>query len=155
MRRCAGIIARISKSACAACWPPRPHRDRSAAAATTAISAAARTGAPDRVRDSRIFGKSQVRAARASRRARSFAVSAPGCRKLTTQINIDGDPYLWDDFAFATRDGLVPAVKQAEGAEGKRYGVEGQFALIDFDFTLFDDRDNLPGAEVERVRAEA
>ena len=37
-----------------------------------------------------------------------FFVSAPGYRKLTTQINIDGDPYLWDDFAFATRDGLVP-----------------------------------------------
>ncbi|CAE6841463.1 catechol 1,2-dioxygenase [Paraburkholderia nemoris] len=84
-----------------------------------------------------------------------FFVSAPGCRKLTTQINIDGDPYLWDDFAFATRDGLVPAVKQAEGAEGKPYGVEGQFALIDFDFTLFKERDNLPGAEIDRLRAEA
>jgi catechol 1,2-dioxygenase len=33
--------------------------------------------------------------------------------------------------------------------------VEGQFALIDFNFTLFKERDNLPGAEVERVRAEA
>jgi catechol 1,2-dioxygenase len=84
-----------------------------------------------------------------------FFVSAPGFRKLTTQINIDGDPYLWDDFAFATRDGLVPPVKKAEGAEGKPYGVDGNFALIDFDFTLFRERDNLPGAEVERVRAEA
>jgi catechol 1,2-dioxygenase len=84
-----------------------------------------------------------------------FFISAPGFRKLTTQINIDGDPYLWDDFAFATRDGLVPAVKQAEGADGKPYGVEGNFAMIDFDFTLFKERDNLPGAEVERVRAEA
>lgn len=84
-----------------------------------------------------------------------FFVTAPGHRHLTTQINIDGDPYLWDDFAFATRDGLVPAVKQAEGAEGKPYGVDGNFALIDFDFTLFKDRDNLPDAEVERLRAEA
>jgi catechol 1,2-dioxygenase len=84
-----------------------------------------------------------------------FFVSAPGHRKLTTQINIDGDPYLWDDFAFATRDGLVPAVKKAEGAEGKPYGVEGNFSLIDFDFTLLKDRANLPSAEVERIRAEA
>jgi catechol 1,2-dioxygenase len=37
-----------------------------------------------------------------------FFVSAPDCRKLTTQINFEGDPYLWDDFAFATREGLVP-----------------------------------------------
>ncbi|KMY86455.1 Catechol 1,2-dioxygenase [Candidatus Paraburkholderia calva] len=42
-----------------------------------------------------------------------FFVSAPGHRKLTTQINIDGDPYLWDDFAFATREGLVPELKKA------------------------------------------
>jgi catechol 1,2-dioxygenase len=84
-----------------------------------------------------------------------FFVSAPGYRKLTTQINIEGDPYLWDDFAFATRDGLVPELKKAEGAQGKPYGVEGNFALIDFDFTLFSERDGVPGTEVERVRAEA
>jgi catechol 1,2-dioxygenase len=84
-----------------------------------------------------------------------FFVSAPGYRKLTTQINIDGDPYLWDDFAFATRDGLVPELKRAEGTEGKPYGVEGQFVLIDFDFTLFKDRDDVKSTEVERVRAGA
>jgi catechol 1,2-dioxygenase len=84
-----------------------------------------------------------------------FFISAPGFRKLTTQINIEGDPYLWDDFAFATRDGLVPALKKAEGDAGKPYGVDGNFALIDFDFTLFKERDSVPGAEVERVRAQA
>jgi len=82
-----------------------------------------------------------------------FFVSAPGFRKLTTQINIDGDPYLWDDFAFATREGLVPAVKQEEGATGKPYGVDGQFSLIDFDFSLVKDRTDVPTSEVERVRA--
>ncbi|MFP3551502.1 catechol 1,2-dioxygenase [Paraburkholderia sp. SIMBA_049] len=82
-----------------------------------------------------------------------FFVSAPGYRKLTTQINIEGDPYLWDDFAFATREGLVPAVKKEEGATGKPYGIDGQFALIDFDFSLVKDRDNVPTSEVERVRA--
>ncbi|BCG00970.1 catechol 1,2-dioxygenase [Paraburkholderia sp. PGU19] len=82
-----------------------------------------------------------------------FFVSAPGYRKLTTQINIEGDPYLWDDFAFATREGLVPAVRKEEGATGKPYGIEGQFALIDFDFSLVKDRNNVPTSEVERVRA--
>ena len=84
-----------------------------------------------------------------------FFVSAPGYRKLTTQINIDGDPYLWDDFAFATRDGLVPEVKKAEGTAGRQYGIDGRFALIDFDFTLFRVRDSVPTTEVERVRATA
>ena len=37
-----------------------------------------------------------------------FFVEAPGFRKLTTQINFAGDEYLHDDFAFATRDGLIP-----------------------------------------------
>jgi catechol 1,2-dioxygenase len=82
-----------------------------------------------------------------------FFVSAAGFRKLTTQINIDGDPYLWDDFAFATREGLVPELKKAEGAQGKPYDVEGPFMLIDFDFTLTKERQGVPGTEVERVRA--
>ena len=46
-----------------------------------------------------------------------FFVAAPGYRKLTTQINIDGDAYLHDDFAFATRDGLIP-----RGAPGRGRG---------------------------------
>ncbi len=29
-----------------------------------------------------------------------YFISAPGYRKLTTQFNIEGDQYLWDDFAF-------------------------------------------------------
>jgi catechol 1,2-dioxygenase len=82
-----------------------------------------------------------------------FFVSAPGHRKLTTQINIEGDPYLWDDFAFATRDGLVPAVRKEEGAAGKAYDINGQFALIDFDFSLIKEREAVPSSEVERVRA--
>jgi catechol 1,2-dioxygenase len=84
-----------------------------------------------------------------------FFVSAPGHRKLTTQINIDGDPYLWDDFAFATRDGLVPEVKHGGAGGGKQYGVSGEFALIDFDFTLFKHRENLQDPDVERPRAAA
>ncbi|WP_053572807.1 catechol 1,2-dioxygenase [Caballeronia cordobensis] len=82
-----------------------------------------------------------------------FFVSSPGFRKLTTQINIEGDPYLWDDFAFATREGLVPELKKAEGALGESYGIKGNFALIDFDFTLVKERADVPPTEVERVRA--
>ncbi|GAB2896917.1 catechol 1,2-dioxygenase [Paraburkholderia jirisanensis] len=82
-----------------------------------------------------------------------FFVSAAGFRKLTTQINIEGDPYLWDDFAFATRDGLVPQLKQEEGAAGKPYGITGQFSLIDFDFVLVRERSDIPTSEVQRVRA--
>ncbi|MBN4841776.1 SEL1-like repeat protein [Citrobacter braakii] len=33
---------------------------------------------------------------------------------MTTQINIENDPHLWDDFAFGTREGLVPAVKKID-----------------------------------------
>ena len=33
-----------------------------------------------------------------------FFISAPGHRHLTTQINLSDDPYLHDDFAYATRD---------------------------------------------------
>ncbi len=44
-----------------------------------------------------------------------FFISAPGYRHLTTQINLSGDQYLWDDFAHATRDGLVGEVVFREG----------------------------------------
>ncbi|MGS0891828.1 catechol 1,2-dioxygenase [Burkholderia stagnalis] len=84
-----------------------------------------------------------------------FFVSADGYRKLTTQINIADDPHIWDDFAFATREGLIPEIKQAEGAQGKPYGIDGQFALIDFDFTLLKDQQNVPASDVERLRAQA
>ena len=40
-----------------------------------------------------------------------FFISAPGYRHLTTQINLSGDEYLWDDFAYATRDGLVGDIR--------------------------------------------
>ena len=45
-----------------------------------------------------------------------FFVTAEGQRKLTTQININGDEYLWDDFAFASREGLVPTVNEVSDA---------------------------------------
>ncbi len=66
-----------------------------------------------------------------------FFISAPGHRHLTTQINLSGDKYLWDDFAYATRDGLVGDIRFNEDAEAARArGVEGRFAEVDFDFQL-------------------
>lgn len=66
-----------------------------------------------------------------------FFISASGHRHLTTQINLDGDQYLWDDFAYATRDGLVGKVNFVEDAAGaKACGIEGRFAEVEFDFQL-------------------
>ncbi|WP_449433654.1 catechol 1,2-dioxygenase [Pseudomonas putida] len=67
-----------------------------------------------------------------------FFISAPGHRHLTTQINFEGDKYLWDDFAYATRDGLIGELRFVEGAAPARdRGVQGdRFAELEFDFTL-------------------
>jgi catechol 1,2-dioxygenase len=68
-----------------------------------------------------------------------FFVSAPGHRHLTTQINIAGDPYLYEDFAQATRDGLIPDVVKHESAEDIReQGLNTPYSEIAFDFVLHD-----------------
>lgn len=74
-----------------------------------------------------------------------FFVSADGYRHLTTQINIDGDPYLHDDFAYATRDDLIPPVARHTDAEAiHAQGLNAPYSEISFDFVL------LP-AETEEV----
>lgn len=85
-----------------------------------------------------------------------FFVTAEGHRRLTTQINIDGDAYLWDDFAFASREGLVPGVvRVSDQQELARREVKQPFASIDFDFRMVADAANVPSAEVGRTRAAA
>ena len=85
-----------------------------------------------------------------------FFVSAPGHRKLTTQINIDGDAYLHDDFAFATRDGLIPVVHRVDDpAEIHARGLNAPFAQITFDFILNREAEYAPGTVVQRAHAEA
>ncbi|WP_144098378.1 dioxygenase [Croceicoccus sediminis] len=54
-----------------------------------------------------------------------FFIEAPGYRTLTTQINFGDDPFARDDFAFGTRDGLLPVPE--------RDGID---AGIVFDFSL-------------------
>jgi catechol 1,2-dioxygenase len=85
-----------------------------------------------------------------------FFVSAPNHRKLTTQINIDGDEYLWDDFAFASRPGLVPPVNRVDDPsqlDARR--VDKPFASIDFDFHLYHETAAAPTTLVDRPRAAA
>jgi catechol 1,2-dioxygenase len=66
-----------------------------------------------------------------------FFVSAPGYRQLTTQINIANDQYLHDDFAFGTREGLIPEIRRsAEPAAIHARGLNAPFAEITFDFVL-------------------
>jgi catechol 1,2-dioxygenase len=85
-----------------------------------------------------------------------FFVSAPGYRKLTTQINIDGDAYLYDDFAFATRDGLIPEVRRStDPAVIQARGLNAPFAEITFDFTLHPEIATAPNTAVTRAHAEA
>jgi catechol 1,2-dioxygenase len=85
-----------------------------------------------------------------------FFISAEGQRKLTTQINIDGDEYLWDDFAFASRDGLVPAIRKVDDAAtiaAKK--LSAPYSSIDFDFRLYSENQRAPEAEVDRIRVAA
>lgn len=44
-----------------------------------------------------------------------FFVDADGYRHLTTQINIADDPLVNDDFAFGTREGLIPDIVRKDG----------------------------------------
>lgn len=54
-----------------------------------------------------------------------FFIEAPGHRTLTTQINFGDDPFAADDFAFATREGLLPVPNR-----------QGDSAYIAFDFAV-------------------
>lgn len=83
-----------------------------------------------------------------------FFISAPAHRHLTTQINLAGDQYLHDDFAYATRDELIADIRFVDDAsQAKARGVEGRFAEIDFDFVLQPAAE--PTAEERRERARA
>lgn len=66
-----------------------------------------------------------------------FFVTAPGHRVLTTQINIDGDPYLHDDFAYATRDDLIPpVVRHEDPADIHAASLNAPYSEIVFDFAM-------------------
>ncbi len=70
-----------------------------------------------------------------------FFVEARGYRTLTTQINFGDDPFAADDFAFGTREGLLPMPHR-----------QGETAYVDFDIQL--QRAQSPEDEVfsQRIR---
>ena len=69
---------------------------------------------------------------------------------------LQGDQYLWDDFAFATREGLVAtAVDVTDEAEIAKRGLKGPFKHIQFNIVLQKDQAGVPSTEVERRRASA
>lgn len=84
-----------------------------------------------------------------------FLVAAPGQRLLTTQVNLPGDTYIDDDFAFATRDGLVVTLEPGTPAQGyESLGVSGPFTRVRFDFTLqraLHEDESKPLARMARV----
>jgi catechol 1,2-dioxygenase len=85
-----------------------------------------------------------------------FFVSGPGFRHLTTQVNIDGDPYLHDDFAYATRRELIPAVKRINDPRAiQDERLSGPFTEIEFDFVLTPAADATEANISVRQRAEA
>lgn len=71
-----------------------------------------------------------------------FFVEAPGYRTLTTQINFGDDPFAADDFAFATREGLLPVPEHRDGN-----------AYVSFDFELQKATSDLDAQFSARVRA--
>ena len=73
-----------------------------------------------------------------------FFIEAPGYRQLTTQINFGDDPLAHDDFAFGTREGLLPVPMR-----------QGDSASITFDFELQRAIDVADEQFSTRPRAEA
>ena len=86
-----------------------------------------------------------------------FLVVAEGLRTLTTQVNIPGDSFLDDDFAFATRDGLVVTLEPGTPAAGyESLGISAPFTRVRFDFVLqkaLSADEQRPEARMDRVAA--
>lgn len=86
-----------------------------------------------------------------------FLVTAPNLRTLTTQVNIPGDAYLHDDFAFATRDDLVVELEANVAPAGyESLGIDAPFTRSRFNFVLqkaASESEASPAARMERVTA--
>ncbi|MGL6156243.1 MAG: catechol 1,2-dioxygenase, partial [Ralstonia mannitolilytica] len=83
-----------------------------------------------------------------------FFVSSEGHRKLTTQFNIEGDPLIWDDFAYATREELIPPVAEKTG--GAVLGLKADaYKDIEFNFVLTPLVQGKDNQRVNRLRASA
>jgi protocatechuate 3,4-dioxygenase beta subunit len=66
-----------------------------------------------------------------------FIVSADGYEAVTTEIFVEGDPYLDSDAVFGVRNSLVVDFVHPESAdEAAKYGVTPQFYLAEYNFVL-------------------
>lgn len=66
-----------------------------------------------------------------------YFVARPGFKHLTTQINIAGDEYTFDDFAFATREELVVEAKPVQHSEtAAQHGLSGPITEVEFNVVL-------------------
>lgn len=83
-----------------------------------------------------------------------YFVSRPGYKHLTTQINLAGDEYTFDDFAFATREELVVEASRIEDpSRAKQFGLNRPFTEVEFSIQLVStDRPELQSRH-ERKRA--
>ncbi|CAI8697867.1 catechol 1,2-dioxygenase [Burkholderia pyrrocinia] len=83
-----------------------------------------------------------------------FFVDSNDHRKLTTQFNIAGDPLIWDDFAYATREELIPPVVDKTG--GTALGMKADaYQDIEFNFVLTPLVQGKDNQIVHRLRAAA
>jgi catechol 1,2-dioxygenase len=83
-----------------------------------------------------------------------FFVTTDKYRKLTTQINIEGDPLIWDDFAYATREDLIPHVVEKTG--GTALGMKADtYKEIEFNIELTPLVQGKDNQLVHRLRASA
>ena len=79
-----------------------------------------------------------------------YFVSKPGFKHLTTQINLAGDAYTYDDFAFATRDELVV---EATPLNDKAHGFDSEYLDVEFNIEIC--KTDKPELEDKHARARA
>lgn len=66
-----------------------------------------------------------------------FIVSAEGYKPVTTELFVEGDPYLDSDAVFGVRESLVvPFVRHDSEDEAARLEVPAPFYTVDYDFVL-------------------
>lgn len=83
-----------------------------------------------------------------------FFISAPGHKHLTTQINLSGDEYLWDDFAFATREELIADPVKIESLDiSRERDITGPHTEIEFNFKITPTHSNDEETRIKRERA--
>ena len=66
-----------------------------------------------------------------------FIVAADGYKPLTTELFVEGDPYLDSDAVFGVRNALVvPFVRHESADEVAKLNVPAPFYTVDYDFVL-------------------